>query len=84
MKKIIAVIISVSLLLPALTGFAATDFNGHWAAFYISYLKSEGIVSGDANGNMRPVFVEDGLHLTAEGYVEMAKYLGDQILACLN
>jgi len=54
MKKIIAVIISVSLLLPALTGFAATDFNGHWAAFYISYLKSEGIVSGDANGNMRP------------------------------
>lgn len=38
----------------------------------------------DAEGNMRPVFVDDGLHLTDEAYQEMARYLADRILSCLN
>ena len=33
---------------------------------------------------MRPVFVEDGLHLTDEAYEEMAQYLGDLVLQHLE
>ena len=38
----------------------------------------------DSEGNMRPVFVEDGLHLTDEAYEEMAQYLGDLVLQHLE
>lgn len=33
---------------------------------------------------IRDVFVADGLHLTDSAYEEMAQYLGDRVLNCLN
>lgn len=45
------------------------------------YEKSEDI--GDLS-KLRDVFVSDGLHLTDEAYVEMAKFFGPRLLAAIN
>ena len=43
MKKIIAVLIALTLVLPALSGFAASDYENHWSKGYINYLKDNDI-----------------------------------------
>ena len=55
MKKIIALIIVCTLLLPAFSGIAAeNDYKNHWAYDYINYLKENNVVSGDSDGKMNP------------------------------
>ncbi len=53
MKKIIAVILSVILLIPSFTVFA-DDYSNHWSALSVRRLIEEGIISGDAEGNINP------------------------------
>ena len=54
MKKIIALLLTVTIVLPCLFAYAEQPTEKHWAEDYIVFLKDRGIVKGDSNGNVNP------------------------------
>ncbi len=53
-KRIVSAILALVMLISLCPVFAADDYAGHWAKESIDKLISEGIVSGDNNGNINP------------------------------
>lgn len=54
MKKILSGVTAAAILLGSFLPCLAADYNGHWAEEKIKLLVSDGIISGDENGNINP------------------------------
>lgn len=54
MKRLLASILTVALLLAGLPAYAAADYQTHWAAGVILRAYSAGIISGDTDGDFYP------------------------------
>ena len=79
MKKIISITMILLLLFSQLV--SASDAYNEKVYFDVVSL---GIFAGDENGELRDIFVEDGLHLTDSGYEEMAAWLTPKVKALLD